>query len=103
MEEEEGDKEDYGAGPRGVRWMKEETWDKEAEGGEKDLLRLLCRKKSNIFILGEFCKRRHGPSIETLALLFFLGYWEVEWEEEGPQTADAIMGWGLELWGKDIS
>ena len=29
-------------------------------------------KKSNIFILGEFCKRTQCPSIETLALLFFL-------------------------------
>ena len=32
----------------------------------------LFLKKSNIFILGEFCKITHCPYIETLALLFFI-------------------------------
>ena len=39
-------------------------------------------KKSNIFILGEFCKRTQCPAIETLALLFFLGSWSVFCQEE---------------------
>ena len=39
---------------------------------QKDVIHTVILKKSNIFILREFCKRTHCPLIVTLALLLFV-------------------------------
>ena len=45
---------------------------------------LAILKKKHIFILGELCKRTECPSIETLALLFFVRtYLEIMSAAEG--------------------